>query len=103
MTLYAGERTMDGAIVTRDGAPLNPRHDVANFSRVGLEWGFDGGPARQLALALLCDYLGDAARAIRLAPLLAEQATARLPNEWSFDDVALGRLVAELDPGGSRS
>lgn len=102
MTVYAGERTMDGAVVTRDGAPLDPRLDVASFSRVGLEWGFDGGPAKQLALALLCDHLGDVARAMRLAPLLAEQVTARLPNEWSFDDVALGRLVAELDPGGSR-
>jgi hypothetical protein len=99
MTLYAGERTMDGVVVTCDGALLDPREDVAKISRVGLEWGFDGPPAHQLALALLCDHLNDPRQAKRLAPLLARELTSRLPNDWTLRDETLARLVSRLDRG----
>lgn len=35
MKRYVGDRTIDGVKVTVDGAPLNPRTDVAEFTKNG--------------------------------------------------------------------
>ena len=63
MKHYVGDRTIDGVKVTVDGAPLNPRTDVMEYSKNGFEWSYEGPEPRQLALALLADHLGDAAAA----------------------------------------
>ncbi len=45
---------------------LDPRLDIRNHSPDGFAWGYPGsGPAR-LALAILCDALGDDERATQL-------------------------------------
>ncbi len=66
MKIYAGERTLSGALVTVDGAPLPPRLDLHSFNRTGFEWTYAGPGPQQLALALLADHLGDDARALAL-------------------------------------
>ncbi|MDQ9783010.1 DUF6166 domain-containing protein, partial [Serratia marcescens] len=65
MKHYVGDRTIDGVKVTVDGAPLNPRTDVMEFTKNGFEWSYEGPEPRQLALAMLADHLGDAESAKR--------------------------------------
>ena len=57
MAVYEGKRDATGCIVTVDGRPLDPRHDLKQFAQ-GFEWGYDGDGPRQLALALLADRIG---------------------------------------------
>ena len=52
MKVYEGGRGLDGAVVTVDGGPLNPRFDLKTFSPMGFEWTYVGDGPRQLALAL---------------------------------------------------
>ena len=59
MKRYAGDRTIDGVKVIVDGAPLDPCIGVAEFTKNGFEWSYEGPEPRQLALALLVDHLGD--------------------------------------------
>jgi hypothetical protein len=55
--VYEGRRD---CTVTVNGKPLNPRLDLADLARGrGFAWGYGGAGASQLALAILCDYLGD--------------------------------------------
>ena len=96
MKVYAGGRSLDGAVVTVDGAPLDPRFDVRRFGRTGFEWTYEGDGPRQLALALLCDHLGDAQRALALTEGFMRLVVAELDNAWELRsdeiDAALARL-----------
>ena len=94
MKLYEGSRGLGGAQVTVDGAPLDPRFDLRAFSPAGFEWTYEGDGPRQLALALLCDHLGDTDRALALTERFMREVVAMLDNAWelSSDEVA-----AELD------
>ena len=56
MKTYAGGRSLDGAVVTVDGATLDRRFDLAVFCRAGFGWTYEGDGPRQLALALLADH-----------------------------------------------
>jgi len=82
MKIYEGGRSLDGAVVTVDGVLLDPRFDVHQFSRVGFEWTYEGDGPRQLALALLCDHLGDTQRAMALTEKFMCQVVAELDNAW---------------------
>ena len=64
--IYEGGRSLDGAVVTVDGKPLNPRFDLKRYSSAGFEWTYEGDGPRQLALALLADHLGDSVKALAL-------------------------------------
>lgn len=82
MKIYEGGRSLDGAVVTVDGAPLNPRFDLKRYSPAGFEWTYEGGGPRQLALALLADHLGDGARAMALTEKFMREVVAELDNAW---------------------
>ena len=84
MKIYQGGRSLDGAVVTVDGAPLNPRFDLRQFSRTGFEWTYEGDGPRQLALALLADHLGDPARALALTDPFMRAVVAELDNAWEL-------------------
>jgi hypothetical protein len=88
--LYEGGRSLAGAQVTVDGAPLDPRFDVQRFSPMGFEWTYEGDAPRQLALALLCDHLGDPARALALTERFMREVVAALDNAWELtsEDIA---------------
>jgi Family of unknown function (DUF6166) len=96
MKTYQGARALDGALVTVDGRPLDARHDVARLSSTGFEWTYEGPGPNQLALAILCDYLGDGTEALRLAPAFARDTVAMLDNSWQLTgadiDAALERI-----------
>ena len=82
MKTYEGKRTIDGLVVTMDGKPLDEHYDVQRFTKYGFEWTYEGDSPRQLALAILVDYLGDNARALRLSEPFMKQIIANLDNDW---------------------
>jgi hypothetical protein len=82
MKVYEGGRGLDGAVVTVDGRPLNPRFDLKTFSPMGFEWTYVGDGPRQLALALLADHLGDDAKALELTERFMRDVVSELDNAW---------------------
>ncbi len=82
MKVYEGGRSLEGAVVTVDGAPLNPRFDIRRFSHTGFEWTYEGDGPRQLALAILADHLGDPERALALTERFMREVIAELDNAW---------------------
>ena len=90
MKTYAGDRTIDGIVVTVDGEPLDQRLDIRRYSENGFEWTYEGAESRQLALAILADHLGDADRAQAFVEPFMREVVAYLDNTWEMtsDDVA---------------
>jgi hypothetical protein len=84
MTTYAGQRTIDGLVVTADGKPLSEHYDVKRFTKFGFEWTYEGESPQQLALAILFDRLGDRERAIRLSEPFMKQVVANFDNDWTL-------------------
>ena len=98
MKLYEGGRSLDGAVVTVDGHPLDPRFDIRRFSAAGFEWTYVGDGPRQLALALLMDHLGDAQRALALTEPFMRAVIAELDNAWRLTGAEIDQALAELPP-----
>ncbi|MSP01784.1 MAG: hypothetical protein EXR07_12160 [Acetobacteraceae bacterium] len=94
MKIYEGGRSLDGAVVTVDARPLNPRFDLKTFSPMGFEWTYEGDGPRQLALALLADHLRDDQKAIALTERFMREVVSVLDNAWRLTgeeiDAALG-------------
>jgi hypothetical protein len=94
MKVYEGARSLAGALVTVDGRPLPPRHDLRLLSKAGFEWTYEGAGPAQLALALLADHLGDAAAALKQYERFMREVVAHLDNAWRLTsddiDAALG-------------
>lgn len=99
MAIYEGGRGLDGAEVTVDGAPLDPRFDLRAFSRAGFEWTYEGDGPRQLALALLADHLGDPARALALTEPFMRAVVAELDNAWRLTGADIDAALAGLEMG----
>ncbi|WP_149539585.1 DUF6166 domain-containing protein [Siccirubricoccus phaeus] len=99
MKIYEGGRGLAGAEVTVDGAPLDPRFDVRTFSPMGFEWTYEGDGPRQLALALLCEHLGDPARALALTEGFMRLVVAELDNAWMLTGEEIAAAVAALEEG----
>ena len=100
MKVYEGGRSLDGAVVTVDGAPLDPRFDIRRFSRTGFEWTYEGDGPRQLALALLADHLGDPQRALALTEGFMRGVVAELDNAWRLTsaDIEAALRLPPPDP-----
>jgi hypothetical protein len=96
MKTYEGGRGLAGAQVTVDGAPLDPRFDVTTFSRTGFEWTYEGDGPRQLALALLCDHLGDPRRALALTERFMREVVAELDNAWLLTSADIEEALARI-------
>lgn len=96
MTVYEGGRSLDGAEVTADGQPLDPRFDVHVFSRAGFEWTYEGDCPRQLALALLAHHLGNAERALALTEAFMETVVAELDNAWRLTSADIDGALREI-------
>jgi hypothetical protein len=95
MKIYEGGRSLAGALVTVDGAPLDPRFDVRRFSPMGFEWTYEGDGPRQLALALLCDHLADPARALELTEGFMRDVVAELDNAWELTSEDIATALGE--------
>lgn len=99
MKRYVGDRTIDGVKVTVDGAPLDPRTNVVEYTKNGFEWSYEGPEPRQLALALLVDHLGDAEAAKRAVEPFMRAVVANFGNEW---EMTSADIDAALPAAGSR-
>lgn len=106
MKTYRGDR-IGGCVVTVDGRPLPPRLDLRNHSPTGFEWGYGGSGPAQLALAILCDHLGDDDLAEGLYHAFAEaealyqefkwRVIASLPaGEWTLTTDDIERVLSEI-------
>jgi hypothetical protein len=96
MKLYRGGRSLEGAVVTVDEKPLDPRYDLRQLSATGFEWTYEGAGPAQLALALLADHLGDDARALELYEPFMRQLVAELDNSWELNSTDIDAALAEL-------
>jgi hypothetical protein len=99
MKVYEGGRSLDGAVVTVDGTPLDPRFDIRRFSPAGFEWTYVGDGPRQLALALLTDHLGDEHRALALSEDFMRTVIAELDNAWRMTSDEIAVMVKQLELG----
>lgn len=98
MKTYRGDRDRLGTCtVTVDGRPLPPRLDVRNHSPTGFEWGYGGSGPAQLALAILCDHLGDDESAEGLYQAFKRHVIAGLPEgPWTLTTEDVDRVLAEI-------
>ena len=94
MKVYEGGRGLSGAQVMVDGEPLDPRFDIRRFSPMGFEWTYEGDGPRQLALALLCDHLGDPVRALALTEAFMRDVVAELDNAWMLTTEEIDAALA---------
>jgi Family of unknown function (DUF6166) len=99
MKTYEGRRTIDGLVVTVDGRPLDEHYEVKRFTTFGFEWTYEGDSPRQLALAILVDYLGDPARAIRLSAPFMTQVVANLDNDWRLSGAEIDAALRSMEGG----
>lgn len=97
---YEGGRGLNGAVVTVDGQPLDPRFDLRRFSAAGFEWTYEGNGPRQLALALLAAHLGDEARALRLCEPFMRRVVADLDNAWRLTGAEIDAALADIGGEG---
>ncbi len=95
MKVYEGRRTIDGLVVTVDGARLGEHYEVKRFTRYGFEWTYEGESPQQLALAILYDHLGDRGRAIRLSEPFMKMVVANLDNDWTLTSDEVEKFVRE--------
>ncbi|MGH8562752.1 MAG: DUF6166 domain-containing protein [Gammaproteobacteria bacterium] len=111
MKVYHGtDSPSDGIRLVRvDGRrPLPLRLDLRNHSPDGFAWGYGGSGPAQLALALLCDHLGDE-QALEFYQDFKWRVIAGLPGggEWTLSsadiDVALAEIRAERASGAALS
>lgn len=93
-------------IVDDDGQirSLDPRLDLRNHSPTGYAWGYGGSGPAQLALAILCDALGDDEHAERLYQLFKDATVARFDRgaHWILARQAVLKIVAQLESEGTR-
>jgi hypothetical protein len=99
MKIYEGRRTIDGLVVTVDGAPLSEHYEVKRFTKFGFEWTYEGDSPQQLALAILVDYLGDNARAVRLSEPFMKEVVANLDNDWQLTGAQIDAALSGIERG----
>lgn len=79
-----------------DSKPLDPKpsQTLCNHSPDGFEWGYAGSGPAQLALAMLLDYTGDVATALRYYQPFKAEVIAGLPREsgrWQITGTQIQR------------
>lgn len=82
---------------------LDPRLDLRNHSPDGFAWGYGGSGPAQLALAILCDALGDDERAEQLYQPFKDATVARFESNghWVLARQKVLRIVARLESQAS--
>ena len=93
---YQGTRDIDGLKVTVDGRRLPEHYDVKQFTKWGFEWTYEGASPRQLAFAILYDYLGDKDRAIALSERFMRGVIAELDNDWTLTGEQVERAIDQM-------
>jgi hypothetical protein len=96
MKIYEGRRTMDGLVVTVDGAPLSEHYEVEQFTKRGFEWTYEGTSPQQLALAILFDYTGDRQQAVALSQPFMKDVVANFDNDWRLTGEQIDSFLRSL-------
>jgi hypothetical protein len=96
MKRYTGDRTIDGLKVLVDGRPLDPAFAIRCICDKGFEWGYEGAAPSQLALAILADHYGDAAKALALHEGFMSRIVANFANEWEMTSTDVDAAVRAL-------
>lgn len=96
MKTYFGDRTIDGIIVTVDGEPLDDHAKSKRYADGGFEWSYEGNAPSQLAYAILCDHLGDPAKAEALQERFMRSVVANFQNEWELKSSDIDRALSSL-------
>ena len=94
MKQYSGTRTIDGIVVTVDGAPLDERFDIQVFDEKGFEWSYEGSAPLQLALALLANHLDDGGLARDKVESFMTSVIANLDNDWTLTSQDIDEALA---------
>ena len=94
MKEYCGKRTIDGIVVTVNGAPLDERFDIQVFDDKGFEWSYEGTAPRQLALAVMADHLDDANLARDNVESFMTSVVANLDNDWTLTSQDIDAALA---------
>lgn len=94
MKEYCGKRTIDGIVVTVNGAPLDERFDIQVFDDKGFEWSYEGTAPRQLALAVLADHFDDANLARDNVESFMTSVVANLDNDWTLTSQGIDAALA---------
>lgn len=97
MKTYEGVRAFDGLKVTVDGRLLPTHSEVKQFTTWGFEWTYEGESPQQLALAILYDHLGDAARAVRLSGPFMARVIANLDNDWTLTSADVDAAIKAIE------
>lgn len=96
MKVYEGGRSLAGAVVTVDGKPLPPRHDLKMLSRAGFEWTYEGAGPAQLALAMLADHFGDDQKAVQHHEAFMREVIADLDNAWRLTSADIDEALKRM-------
>ena len=60
---------------------------------------YEGESPRQLALAILVDFLGENTRAIRLSEPFMKQIVANLDNDWQLTGAEIDAALRSIEKG----
>ena len=96
MRTYAGDRTIDGIVVTVDGEPLDAQTSRKLYSPNGFEWSYEGLEPSQLAFAILIDHLGNADKAAALQDKFMRAVVANFDNEWEMTSADIDHVLRTL-------
>ena len=105
MRFYHGERNHLGHeidVIDRSnpqgGYPLNPRDDLWFQNGEALSWGNAGPSASRLALALLCDALGNDERAESVMEDFKARVIAPMAeDEWELSQEDIRQTVRDIE------
>lgn len=97
MKIYAGDRTIDGVVVTVDGRDLPAHAEVKKFTNADFEWGYEGIAATQLAFAMLYDHTGDAESSARMAKAFMQEVTANFGNDWEMSSADMDYAIRQIE------
>ena len=103
MKTFCGDRTIDGVKATVDGKPLDQRLDIHQFTPNGFEWSYEGPEPRQLALAILAEHLGDAAKAKLLVEPFMKAVVANFGNDWEMNSADINAALAAIQRQQARA
>jgi len=96
MKTYAGDRTIDGIVVTVDGNPLDDQTNRRLYSLNGFEWSYEGPEPSQLAFAILVDHLGDDIKAAAMQEKFMRTVVANFQNEWEMTSADIDHVLSTL-------
>ena len=96
MSTFEGRRTIDGLVVSKDGAPLDAHYEIERFTNWGFEWTYEGASPQQLALAILYDHLDDKDRAITLSEPFMRNVIADFDNDWTLTGAEIECAIKDM-------